>query len=126
MNIVGGYDITVLIVLIVLDIILGYIKAIFIKKNFNISYSIRGLIVKSSVIITALFIDFIINVASKLDIFSKDLNSFIEIAFNAIILLACISELVSVLTNLSIITGIDYSNIPALKTFIEQQKEDKK
>lgn len=104
------------------DTVIGDINAIFIEHNFDVKKSLNGLIRKVALFVLCGSFDSIIILENHFKIMNLELKDFIGLCFEGIILIACYTEVVSILSNISIITGVDFSAIPAVQDIIENKK----
>lgn len=119
----GTFEISVLASLMFLDVVIGYIRALFFEHDFNVKRSINGILKKLVIFIVCGGIDLIIIFSKLAKPINIQLIDFISILFDGIILLSCYSEAVSVLAQLTLITGVDFSSIPGVKNSVLNRKD---
>ena len=119
-----NYELCCLCTLACLDLILGYIRSIFITRDFVLKKSIVGVIKKLALIIGVSAIYFSIEIANGFNVTQLAWIDYLTVAYGLIILLACFSEFISVVANLSIITNINFDKIKIIEDNIKKKEED--
>lgn len=118
------FEVFLIITFMLLDIILGSIDHIFFTKDTSSSGAIKSLFAKFGIATTLITVLFILH-ANDWGIFSKEINSILEICKNGadgIVLLLLYYELTSLLAHLHNITGLDFSKIPGVSSEVINKK----
>lgn len=119
-----NYEICCLCTLACLDLILGYVRSIFITRDFVLKKSIVGVIKKLALIIGVAVIYFSLEIANGFNVTQQAWIDYLTVAYGLIILLACFSEFISVVANLSIITNINFDKIKIIEDNIKKKEEE--
>lgn len=117
------FEVFLIILMMILDIILGTIDHDFFSKDGSSANGIKGLFSKlgiTSFLVFAVLVLHINDFGEFKDI--EDIMSIIRNGVNTIILMLLYFELTSVLAHLHNITGIDFSSLPMVKQEIESKQ----
>lgn len=117
------FEVFLIILMMILDIILGVIDHDFFTKDGSSSNGIKGLFSKlgiTSFLIFAILVLHINDFGEFKDI--KDIMSIIKNGVDTIVLMLLYFELTSILAHLHNITGIDFSGLPMVKQEIESKQ----
>lgn len=110
------FEIFLIIVMMVLDIVLGTIDHNFFIKDSSSNGAIRSLMKKLG--IASLLITILIVLHSRNFINFSGIDSFInmiQLGADSVVVMLLYYELISILAHLHNITGLDFSNIPMVK-----------
>lgn len=117
------FEIFLIVLMMILDIILGIIDHNFFTKDGSSSNGIKGLFSKlgiTSFLVFAILVLHINDCGEFKDI--EDIMSIIRNGVDTIVLMLLYFELTSILAHLHNITGIDFSGLPMVKQEIESKQ----
>lgn len=116
------FEITIIILLMVLDIIVGTIDHDFYSKDASSSGAIRGLFGKLGIASFLIFILIVVHVNDWGEFSGIDnIMGTIRNGVDAVVIMLLYFELTSVLAHLQNITGLDFSKIPMVKQELDQK-----
>lgn len=119
------YESFLVIITIIVDIIIGSINHIFVKKDNVSSLAEYSIAKKLAIVVSILAMLFIVhlNDFAIFDSSTKILQDSVCALFATVIFAFLYYEFTSVIKHISIITNIDLSSIPGVKSEIESMKE---
>lgn len=116
------FEVIIIIIMMILDIIVGTIDHDFYSKDANSGGAIKGLINKVAIASFLIFLLLIIHL-NDWDEFKgvSNIINYIRSGADAVTVMLIYFELASVLAHMENITGIDFSKIPAVKQELDQK-----
>lgn len=117
------FEVFLIIIMMILDIILGTIDHDFFTKDGSSANGIKGLFSKLAITSFLVFAVLVLHV-NDLGVFKgiKDIMLIIRNGVDTIVLMLLYFELTSILAHLHNITGIDFSGLPMVKQEIESKQ----
>ena len=116
------FEVIIIIIMMILDIIVGTIDHDFFSKDANSGGAIKGLISKVAIGSFLIFLLIVIHLNDWNEFKGvNDIINYIRSGGDAITVMLIYFELASVLAHMENITGIDFSKIPAVKQELDQK-----
>lgn len=117
------FEVFLIIIMMILDIILGTIDHDFFTKDGSSSNGIKGLFSKLGIASFLIFVVLVLHINDWGEFKGiNDIVSIIKNGVNTIVLMLLYFELTSILAHLHNITGIDFSGLPMVKQEIESKQ----